>query len=481
MLKKILESPIMMTWAKDFVRIGVPIFVVPLVVAFYGDEEQTFYFMIQILFAFAIVADAGISSVVVRATSYFYAGAEQIPKNREEFDKTEAFEGKSPNYDGIVELLQTTKWIYYLITAFTILLLLTGGVAAFWNLMSQIDHRMDMWLAYGILVVYFGIYMVNVRWSSFMRGLDFVAQEARFTTLTTSVRILLWIVLLSFKQKPVALTSALLLEGIVLHFYYRGFITKWLKLENIKIKRKGKFNKKLFMTLWPAAWRMGGIQLGNFFVERGNNILVLQIPDTTLMANFTFTTWILKTIFNFSLTPVYSRLPVLFKFAAEKNFTALKKAASGYMFVGLSVITLAYFFLGAAGNPILESLSVDRRLIFPLYLFIIMALTEILDIHSSFHAGVYTSTNHIPFFLPTVISGAIIFFAGLYYALPLYGIAGVILTRFIVQFCFNNWYAMFLNLRFLNWPLTRFLIDVPNYGVRYLFSKGKHFIPKNRK
>jgi hypothetical protein len=471
----------MMTWTRDFVRIGVPIFVVPLVIAFYTPEEQTFYFMIQILFAFAIVADAGISSVVVRATSYFYAGAKKIPKNRKEFDNSEGIRGQSPNFVGITELFKTTHWIYLIITVFTVLMLSTGGVAAFWNLMSQTGHRKDMWAAYGVLVVYFGIYMSNVRWSSFMRGLDYVAQEARFTTLTTSIRIILWIILLSFKQKPLALTLSLLLEGIVFHIYYRTFINKWLRKQKVNFIGKGRFNKELFMTLWPAAWRMGGIQLGNFFVERGNNILILQIPDTALMANFTFTTWILKTIFNFSLTPVYSRLPVLFKYAAEKNFLSLKRSAAGYMFIGLSIIILAYAFIGAAGNPLLENLNVDRRIIYPLYLFIIMALTEILDIHSSFHAGVYTSTNHIPFFFPTIISGTVIFFVGLYYALPLYGVAGIIFTRFIVQLCFNNWYAMYLNLHFLKWPLSDFIVDLPKYGFRYLFSKGREFMPNNRK
>lgn len=44
MLKKILNSAILMTWTKDFVRIGTPFFVVPLVLAFYTAEEQTFYF-----------------------------------------------------------------------------------------------------------------------------------------------------------------------------------------------------------------------------------------------------------------------------------------------------------------------------------------------------------------------------------------------------------------------------------------------------
>jgi O-antigen/teichoic acid export membrane protein len=466
-----------MTWTRDFVRVGVPLIVVPLVLAFYTPEEQTFYFMIQILVSFTIIADAGISSVLMRATSYFLAGAKQIPKNKKEFDSVEGAENKEMNKEGIAELFHTTRWIYLIITLITIVLLLTAGVAMFWNLMEQVDHRKDMWMAYGFLVGYLVMLMINMRWSAFMRGLNFVAIEARFSTLTIGTRLVIWIVLLSLKFKPVALTAVMLLEGMALHIFYRVFIYNWFRQNDIIVSLKAKFNKQLFMSIWPASWRMGGIQLGNFFVERGNNILILQIQDTAMMANFTFTTWILKTIFNFSLTPVYSKLPVLFRYAAEKNFDKLKRSAGSFMFIGLMLIASAYLIIGIAGNPILEALDYDRRLIFPIGLFAIMALTEILDIHSSFHAGVYTSTNHIPFFWPSVISGASIFLIGYYYSLPLYGLTGIILTRFFVQLSFNNWFAMYLNLRFLKWPIYKFIVDVPKFGIQFLFNRASEMIP----
>lgn len=477
MLKRALSSPILMTWVRDFVRIGTPFFVVPLVLAFYSAEEQTFYFWIGILSSFVMVADAGVSSVVMRATSYFMAGAESLPKNRDEFDAAEEIRNKLPNYSKIVELFHTTKYIYVILTFFLILMLSTAGVAAVWNLMEKTGHRPDMWAAYGVLVIYFAIFMMNIRWTSFMRGLDFVAVEAKLSTITTAVRILLWILFLSLRMQPLALTIALVAEGLATHIYLRIFIKRWFRKNNITYVANTAFSKPIFMTLWPAAWRMGGIQLGNFMVERGNNILILQINDTAMMANFTFTTWILKTLFSFSLTPVYSRLPVLYKFAAEKNFSELKKSAAGYMFLGLSLITAAYLLLGLAGNPLLEGLHSDRRIIFPLILFAVMALTEILDLHSSFHAGVYTSTNHIPFFWPSIISGAIIFFTGLFFSLPLYGLVGVIMTRFIVQICFNNWYALYLDLRFLKWPLREYITDLPKFGFSFLFNKVKEFLP----
>ncbi len=477
MLKKFLNSAMLMTWAGDFVRLVSPFIIVPLVIRFYSNEEQTFYFMLQIIYSFALVADAGISSVIVRATSYFKAGADKVPKNREEFDNADKFENRPPNMAMVSDLFNTSRRIYFILTAIFIVLLSTAGVSIFWNVMRMTGHRPDMWGAYAILVVYFGLYMVNMRWSSFMRGLDFVAQEARYNILATAFRIVLWIIALSFKMKPIALTTALLFEGVFMYFFRRYFINRWFASMKVNPYKEGKFNLTLFKTLWPAAWRQGGIQLGNFMVERGNNLIILQVHDAALMANFTFTTWILKTIFGISLTPVYSRLPVLYKHAAEKNFGELKRSAAGYMFIGLFIICFAYALLGAFGNTILEHTGDERRFIYPLVLFIVMAITEVLDLHSSFHAGVYTSTNHIPFLWPSLIAGMAIYFVGRFYALAAFGVAGIIFTRFLVQICFNNWYAMYLNLKFLKWPFFKFLLDVPRYGVLFLKEKIVHFSP----
>ena len=38
MIKKILNSAMLMTWTRDFVRIGSPLFVIPLVLIFYSAE-----------------------------------------------------------------------------------------------------------------------------------------------------------------------------------------------------------------------------------------------------------------------------------------------------------------------------------------------------------------------------------------------------------------------------------------------------------
>jgi hypothetical protein len=107
------------------------------------------------------------------------------------------------------------------------------------------------------------------------------------------------------------------------------------------------------------------------------------------------------------------------------------------------------------------------------FLFFVMVFSQFFDMHSEFHAGIYTSTNHIPFLIPALLSGIIIVTSG-YLLLPVYGLVGLLLIRFFVQASFNFWYATSLSLRLLKWPFGTYLKDVTVNGSRFVLHKVKN-------
>ncbi len=188
--------------------------------------------------------------------------------------------------------------------------------------------------------------------------------------------------------------------------------------------------------------------------------------DVVLMANFLFTMRLFNFILSIARAPFYTNVPKIYKLAAEKDTGNLRKKSSEYMFIGFGVMIAGYVVLGLFGNSLLEMLDINTRLV-PFAIFLIIAVTEILDLHASFHATIYTSTNHVPFVLPATISGALIIILG-FQIMPLYGILGIVGTKFVIQFMFNNWYAPTLSLRFLKWPLFKYLYQFPQYGINFI-------------
>jgi hypothetical protein len=114
------------------------------------------------------------------------------------------------------------------------------------------------------------------------------------------------------------------------------------------------------------------------------------------------------------------------------------------------------------GNPLLGLFTETRMVHYDIY--IILALTIILEIHSSFHADIYVSTNHFPFLIPAGITGIVIGLAGIPIA-KLYGITGLVIVPFVASMIVNNWYPVYLSFKLTGWNLISYTQDLFKYGI----------------
>ncbi len=474
MFKRILNSPTIMSWSAQFTRFGSIVLVMPLIITKYSPIEISFWLLIGNIIGFALLADSGFGSALVRAVSYFRAGETSLPRTREEYDSREQFANLEPNIEKLRDLLATTRPIYFILGAISVILLLVGTFI-FRNVFTMAGNRIDFWIAYLLLIPLCYLMIMTIRWSSFMQGLNQIAKEARVSTLIEVIRIIIFTVFLSFRMPPMYLVITMFFSAMARYIYVRSFVTRWFRQHNYEVSGFKIFDRNIFRSLWAQTWRLAGIFWGNYMVEYGNSFLMAQIQDVKLMTSFLFTTNIMTWIANFSRTPFYANVPTIYKLGAEKNFPEMRMQATRYMFLGIVIMAGAFLFIGLAGNPLLDFLdthnilNAETRFIGTL-IFTIMALTLFLDMHSSLHAGIYTSTNHIPFLLPSLVSGLIIVVTG-YFILPVYGLIGLILLRFLVQLSFNNWYAMSLSLKLLNWPFKKYVVEMPVEGARYFIEK----------
>jgi hypothetical protein len=466
MLKRIYHSPTMMSWASYFVRFGSALFVLPLILKLYTPVEVSFWFFINTIVGFAMLADSGFGATLIRAVSYFKAGAKYLPRNKKEYDEIDKIEEGEPHFQNLVNLLTTANRIYIYLGLFAILMLATGGVAAVWNIMKISNHQTDLWVAYWIIIPYCFSMIMGVKWSSYMRGLGYVAQEARFGVFQGLMRVMIFIILLLFKLGPAYLIGYMFVESVIRYIYLRWFVLNWFKDEKVEIKEKNNFDPVIFKSLWSATWRTGLLFWGAYGIQSGTSILASQLSDVVMMASFLFTMRIFTFLLNIARAPFYSNVPKIYQLAAEKNTMLLRKKSSEYMFIGFAVLIAGSLGLVFFGDTLLGVLNIETRFV-PFAVFAIIAITEILDLHASFHATIYTSTNHVPFVLPATISGALIIGIG-FLTLPAYGVLGIVVTKFVVQWFMNNWYAPMLSLRLLKWPFLSYVYQFPMYGVKFV-------------
>lgn len=461
-----------MSWASYFVNFGSNLIVFPLLIKVYDDIEVSFWFLISTIIGFAMMADTGFGSALQRAVAYFNAGAKTLPKDKKEYDSIEEIKDKRPNYKQLNDVLETSKRIYNFLSLISLAFVMIGGTIIVWNIMKQSGHRLDLWVGFLILVPDIFILMNTIKWSSFMKGLNFIAVEAKLSTLIGVSKVIVFTLFLSFGFKPAYLIAFMLAADTFRFFYIRNFIKNWFK-NNVKpyISEKPTFSKRIFSSLWAASWRLGGIFWGNYFVEQGDNIIIAQVSNPKIMASFLISKKILEIFKSISLTTFYAKIPIVFELTAQKKIKELRAFSSGYMFFGLYILVMAYATIIIFGNSLLEFFNIEKRLI-DLPILILICATMVLDLHSSYHAGIYTSTNHIPFLIPSLASGLVIFVAGIL-IVETRGIYGVVVVRFIVQLLFNNWYAPYLSLKLLNWRVDKYLYEFPAYGLKFMINKTK--------
>ncbi|HYW95630.1 MAG TPA: hypothetical protein VE870_08590, partial [Bacteroidales bacterium] len=472
-IKKIFDSPTLMSWSSVFVRFGSALFVLPLILKIYSPVEQSFWFFINTIAGFAMLADSGFGATLVRAVSYFSAGAEKIPSTRKEYDEKLEIKNEEPNLEKLRDLLTTSLRIYTILTGFLILMLSTVGILMVWNIMSLGHHRFDLWLAYAVIIPYCAVMISSVKWSSFMRGFGFISLEARFGVIQGSFQIIVFIILLSFGLKPVYLISYMMLQSLVRYFYLRWYVLRWFRNKGIFISNRRYFDKDIFRSLWGATWRLGGLSWGAYAISSGTSLVVSQLKDPLMMASFLFTMRIVGFIKGLARAPFYTNVPKIYSLAAKKDFKYLKVKSSEYIFLGMLVMIGGFGAIALFGNWGLSLIGIHTKFV-PLTILLLIIITEFLDIHSSYHASIYTSTNHIPFLWPALISGALIIGLG-FYVLPIYGILGLVLVKFLIQLSFNNWYSVSLSMKLLDWNFLRYLVNMPYIGFKGIINK-LHFL-----
>ena len=155
-----------MTWTNQSVAIGSSLFVLPLLLKKFDEIEISFWLMINVFLQLTMLADSGFGPTLVRAISYFKAGATELPKNRKEFENALGGKGK-PNLEKLSSLLFTTKRIYSFVSGGAVVLMCTAGVLISWNIYALSNYRVDFAITYVLIIFNSYLILQIVRWPKY--------------------------------------------------------------------------------------------------------------------------------------------------------------------------------------------------------------------------------------------------------------------------------------------------------------------------
>ena len=463
-----------MTWSNYLTIFLHGILVTPLTLKFLSSADYAFWALQQTIISLSLLADSGFGHTTQRAVAFFYEGASRLPKTLKDYKEFDEESGE-PNKEKLMALLSTSSRVYLFLSLLVVTIITTIGYLSLRNVMDMSENEMSLFISFIFMVVISLVSIQNMKWTSFLIGIRRIAVLQRFNTIMNSLKIVVFLVILFVDPKVINFMTVLLVLALVNFFYFRGRVLQWFR-DNQVTRYPRFFDKAIFDSMWSATWRMGVSQWGYFFSKYGTDLIIAQMNNAPLIAGYLFTKKILQFIRQLSEAAVNARLPEHYSKMAVKKYKEVKEKLSADMFLTTFLQIAGYAVFGILAVPLFELLGIDKELV-PVFVFIIMSLTELFDSFSWVHGTVYVSTNHIPFMIPTLINGALIVLIS-YLSLDAWGILGVILSKFIIQLAFINWFAPYLNLNLLNWRFGRHLRDIWIFGKREWYHKIKLALSK---
>ncbi len=465
-IKTLLKSPSITSWLSLIVTMGGPLILIPLMSKALTTTELTLWLFIGTIMGLGLLADFGFSNTITRMTVYFHAGLISIPEKEEDIAQNLLKKDERINAKGLMDLIETSRRIYFYITIGSLLFLLALGIPMVWNIISKSDDPINLWIVFAISIFYVVATIHSSKWFGVAQGFNLIHNVNFARLIVGCVEFVIFCAFIFFKIGLIFYVLFYLLKATFLFLYTKRLVEKKFILESGEKLNGGKFDVDLFKVIWKPTRQQGIIFFGSYLINQGNSIVIAQTNDLGSISAFLFTRRIFDAIRTVAQVPFVSNLQKIYKVittnsAGRRDFLIVMIMAP--IFLMIFFLAIVYFCL-----PFLLSIFDSDIGLISDQVFFIMAISLILESHHSIHATLYAVTNRVPFVWQAILSGILIFLTGIIYSVN-FGILGIVITQFAVQLLVNNWYPVYLSLRMLNWPFSDY-IKSPIYFLKNIKS-----------
>ena len=472
-LKKFYHSPTFLTWVSNSVILAHGIIVTPLTLKKFNDIEYSYWVMIQTLLAFSLLADSGFGHTLSRSVAFLFGGSKKLPHNLEDYKKVKP-ENDIPSYGSLWILLKTSTKIYNYLAIAVALIMGGAGVGILWNLLEMSGHQITLWIALILMVLLSLISIQSVKWNAFITGIQLVAIHTRISVASSILQLIAFLIILIFQPNIVYLLIFLMLKAIIEIIIRRKIVLNRFNLHLSEDEKMNIFDIQMFRSLWRSTWRLGISQWGSFFTSSGVSIIISQIKDPALMASFLFTNKIIGFIKTVAEAPFQANLPIVYSLMAKKDYRSIKQRVCSDLFMMIFLFIAGTVSFAILGNLLLGFLGIEKSII-PIPIYIVYTLMLLVSMHSRVHGTIYLTTNEMPFYIPSILTGGIVILFG-FLVLPHYGLMGVVVVQLVATCLVNAWLAPYMVLKLLNWKWYNYVRDLLLMGSKHSLQRLAKFI-----
>ncbi|MBT5398936.1 hypothetical protein HOL24_00180 [bacterium] len=437
MLRRIWNSPVLMTWGNLLAKSSSLILLLPLILTNFSSVDIVVWYVYSTIISLQMLIDFGFTPTITRIISYAYGGLSirEIEKLTISDIKSETIE-KRPNYSSIYICYLTSKYAYLLLVVISLCFSAVIGTWLVSDSLSSSTTPNDAWLGWWLVLIVSAVTLYGNTYVSFLQGLNKVALVQRVQMFMSIMSIISATLTLLMGQSILVVVSAFYAWNLV------GVIAnKMLTSKYINKSDNNKANFDFFRKIiWSNAWRSGvGVMLSLGLVQF-SALIVTKIASPAVAATYMLSLQLVRAASSFSQAPFYAKLPKLAQLYAQSSIDTLVTIAKKGILFSLLTFILITIFIGTFGSYFLEMIGANAT--FPeKYFWFILSFAFLIERLGASYLQLYSLTGDIIWHIANGVTGilVIIFIFILYnymniYAFPLSMLIGytVFYTPYVI-------------------------------------------------
>ena len=419
---------IIWSYAGTAFMIGAGVILLPFILHKMPQETVGIWNIFQTITALVLLLDFGFRPTFARNISYIFSGVKTLQRNGVAHTTSEA----AVDYSLLKGTLLAMKRFYRWMALAVFALLATAGTAYFYYILQKYSgDRQDALIAWILLIAINCYNLYTFYYEALLTGKGYVKRAQQINMLGQAVYLALAIGLIYAGFGLTAIVASQLISTVIRRILtYRVFFTPELKANIQSVEPQEP--KAILSAISPNAIKIGLTQLGGFMVNKSAILIGSAFLTLEQVACYGITIQVMDILARCATVFYQSYLPKLAQCRAENDLNGLKR-----YYILCTGSLLAVYAVG--GNWALDLIQSQTHFV-PAAMLMVMLLISTLEHNHAVSAGFIMADNKIPFFIPSLVSGAATVLLLWIFLSPLQmGIWGLILAPGIAQLAYQNW------------------------------------------
>lgn len=433
-IENIGKQEVVWSYLATIFLIGAGVILLPFILHKMPAETVGIWNIFTVIIMLVNILDFGFSPSFARNVSYIFAGAKELRK-----EGVERVTDGEVDYGLLKGTLKAMHLFYRRIALACFVLLATAGTAYFaYILRKYTGDRTDAMVAWVLLIAINCYNLYTLYYDALLLGKGYVKRNQQIIIIAQGTYLVIAIGLIYAGLGLSAIVGAQLIATVVRRVLaYRTFFTKEMRaiLQNAEARDA----KAIFSVIYPNAIKVGLTQLGAFAITKSSVLIGSVFLSLEAVACYGITLQVMDVLTRCATVPYRSFIPKLAQARAENDTAELRRyyTISAVSLLGTYIVCgMLWIGFGDWALTLIDS----KTVFVPLGMLVAMLVIHYLEDNHAMSAGFIMADNKIPFFIPSLVSGAATLVLLFVFLGPLkWGMWGLILASGIAQAAYQNW------------------------------------------